>query len=81
MGLFAVSESLSDGLTSFATVVIANIGWRKTYILFGTLFIGVGLIGLSAIKEPVRQRYTYIGKQTQSEAQHAHSAQPQGGVL
>jgi len=72
MGLFAVSESLSDGLTSFATVVIANIGWRKTYILFGTLFIGIGLIGLSAVKEPVRQRYTYIGKQT--EAQNAHSA-------
>jgi len=54
MGLFAVAESLSDGLTSFATVVIANIGWRKTYTLFGTIFIGIGLVGLTAIKEPAR---------------------------
>jgi MFS family permease len=62
MGLFALAESLSDGLTSFATVVIASVGWRKTYIMFGTIFMGIGLVGLTAIKEPVRQRFTYINK-------------------
>ena len=64
MGMFALAESLSDGLTSLTTVVIANIGWRKTYIMFGTIFMGIGIVGLTVIKEPVRQRYTYISKQT-----------------
>lgn len=60
MGAFAVAESLSDGLTSFATVIIGFIGWRQTYIYIGAFFVGVGLVGMAAIKEPVRNRFTYI---------------------
>jgi len=78
MGLFALAESLSDGLTSFATIVIAGLGWRKTYIVFSTIFIGIGLVGLAAIKEPIRQRFTYINKQVSGANQHAHA--PTGSI-
>jgi len=54
MALFAVAESFSDGITSITTIIIATLGWRLTYIIIGTVFIGIGLVAISVIKEPVR---------------------------
>ena len=62
MAVFGIAEQFGAALLNTTTIFISALGWVNTYIAIGAFFIGVGMIGLLVIKEPMRQKYTYVQK-------------------
>jgi len=62
MAVFGIAEQLAAALVNTVTIFITSFGWMNTYISIGAFFVGVGIIGLLVIREPVRGRFTYVQK-------------------
>lgn len=62
MAVFGIAEQFAAALINTVTIFITYLGWVNTYISIGVFFIGIGLIGFLVIREPQRQKYTYVQK-------------------
>ena len=62
MAVFGIAEQLAAALVNTVTIFITALGWVNTYVSIGIFFIGVGVIGLIVIREPSRQKFTYVQK-------------------
>jgi sugar phosphate permease len=62
MAVFAIAEQIAAAMVSLVTIFVSLFGWRQTYLLSGALFVGCSILAFALIREPVKQRFTFMKK-------------------
>ena len=63
MAVFAIAEQIAAAMVSLVTVIVSVLGWRQTYLISGAIFAGCSVLALALIKEPKKQRFTFMKKE------------------
>ena len=69
MAVFAIAEQIAAALVSLVTVIVSVLGWRSTYLMSGALFVGCSALALVLIREPKKQRFTFVKKEDTSSTE------------
>jgi MFS family permease len=67
MAVFAIAEQIAAAMVSLVTVIVSVLGWRQTYLISGAMFVGFSILAFALIREPIKQRFTFMKKDDSTE--------------